>query len=794
MIRKYLRKTYNWVSMFVFINLVSIEFLFANTGNIYGFITDNKSGEALIGANVFIQQTGQGMATDYNGYYIIQDIPGGEYDIIVSYVGFELYKQSINLGADESLNINIQLKEEFLELNEVNVTAEKIQRKYNIQPSKINLSPRMMKSAPALAEPDLFRTIQALPGVLTTSEYSTGLVIRGGNTDQNLIMLDGITVYNPSHLGGVFSNFIVDGVKEAELIKGAYNAEYGGRLSAVLNVISREGNRNKFNGKANLSLLSAQTTLEGPSYKGAWILSGRRTYFDILLPKVLPASTAENIPPYYFYDVQGHIFSDLSPKDRISVSYYSGIDDIIFDTFGLDGRWGNNTISGHYRRVFNEKFIGNFLAANSMFFTSFGLGGSGGLVSYNEIDDKTLSGDFSWFVSSETKFKFGYQFKNLGFEYTNKFQDSTQFEIITSPSESAFYFKAKNEKNDLFIIEPGIRINRYSVYPDSLYPDLRLGIKYLLTDDRYINFSVGNYHQFISTFQDDFNAPILDNWIAVDSTVNPGKSVQVVLGYEEYFRNIYKLQIEAYYKDLKNLLTYEEKRSTTDAQVDDETLASIVTPADGYAYGLEIFGQKMTGKLSGWLAYTFSVSRKIMNSIYDEGEKEYYTNWDRTHAFSALGNYQFNDKWEVNWRLTLQSGQAYTPILGYYIQKFPESPEEIFRTIPGSRNSARYEPYSRLDLGAVYHAKFGKTNVDIYFQIINTLNRKNPFRNIYSLGNTYNGLDDDDDWDPEKHDENNNGRPDPGETNVDEPDEGKIRQETIGLFPLIPTIGFTWEF
>ena len=770
-----------------------LSILNGQTGIISGFVTDSSSGESLIGANVFLQETGQGMATDINGYYIIQEIAPGNYTIMVSYIGFDVSRQPLSIMEDQSVKINIALVEQVVELTEVEVTAEKFQRRNNIQPSKINLSPRMMKAAPALAEPDLFRTIQALPGVLMTSEYSTGLVIRGGNTDQNLIMLDGITVYNPSHLGGVFSNFIVDGVKEAELIKGAYNAEYGGRLSAVLNVISREGNKNEFRGKANLSLLSAQTTLEGPFYKGAWVLSGRRTYFDLVLPKVLP-NIADNIPPYYFYDIQSHIFSDISAKDRISLSYYSGIDNIIFDTFGLDGRWGNNTVSAHYRRVFNERLVGNFLIANSQFFTRFGLGGSGGLVSDNSIDDKTLSGDFSWFKSSESTFKFGIQQKMLGFEYINKFQDSTQFKIKTSPVELASYVKMKYDHNNLFIIEPGVRINYYNVYPDSLYPDLRLGLKYLLTDDRYINFSVGNYHQFISTFQDDFNPAILDNWIAADESVAPGKSVQVVLGYEEYIRNIYKIQVEGYYKDLKNLLTYEEKRSTTDAEISDESLAEIVTPADGYAYGFELFGQKMTGKLSGWLAYTFSVSRKIMNSIYAKSEQEYYTNWDRTHAFSALGNYQFNKKWEMNWRLALQSGQAFTPILGYYVQKFPESPEKVFRTIPGTRNSSRYEPYSRLDVGVVYHAKIGKTNVDFFFQIINTLNRSNTFRKIYSLGSPFNGIDDDGDWVEEDHDDNGNGRPDPGETNVDESDEGRINEQSIGLFPIIPSFGFTWEF
>ena len=775
-------------------SFIIISVLKAQTSIISGFVSDSSSGEALIGANVFLRETGQGMATDINGYYIIQDIVPGNYTIMVSYIGFDIYKQKTRLNDDESRKININLVEQVVQLTEIEVTAEKLHRRNNIQPSKINLSPRMMKAAPALAEPDLFRTIQALPGVLTTSEFSTGLVIRGGNTDQNLIMLDGITVYNPSHLGGVFSNFIVDGVKEAELIKGAYNAEYGGRLSAVLNVISREGNKNKFKGKVNLSLLSAQTTLEGPFYKGAWVLSGRRTYFDLVLPKVLPDNINENIPPYYFYDIQSHVFSDITSKDRISLSYYSGIDDLLFDTFGLNGRWGNNTVSGHYRRVFSERLVGNILIANSRFFTEFGLGGDNGLVSYNEIDDKTLSADFSWFKSSNSTLKFGAQLKKLGFEYTNKFQDSTQFQIKTEPLEFAQYIKLKYKSNNLFIIEPGLRLNLYDVYPDSLFPDLRLGLKYIITDNRYLNFSVGNYHQFISTFQDDFNPSILDNWIAADTSVSPGKSMQVVLGYEEYIKNMYKIQIEGYYKDLKNLLTYEEKRSTTDAPVSDESLANIVTPADGYAYGLELFGQKMSGKLSGWVAYTYSVSRKIMNSIYADGEQEYYTNWDRTHAFSVLGNYQFNKKWETNWRFALQSGQAYTPIMGYYVQKFPESPEELFRTIPGTRNSGRYEPYSRLDVGAVYHAKIGKTNVDFFFQIINTLNRSNTFRKIYSLGSPYNGLDDDGDWDKDLHDTNGNGRADPGETNVDESDEGKINERSIGLFPILPTFGFTWEF
>ena len=786
-----MQKLYSKILLAKIITITALQLNIASAqqdGSVYGFVTDSSNGEALIGANVFINELGLGMATDINGYYVLQGITPGIHEILVSYVGYEILSESIEIVDGDALKLDLVLREEVVSIGEVEVTAEKLKRKNNIQPSTVNLSPRMLRSAPALAEPDLFRTIQALPGVLTTSEFSTGLVIRGGNTDQNLILLDGVTVYNPSHLGGIFSNFIVDGVKEAELIKGAYNAEYGGRLSAVLNIISREGNKKKVEGKANLSLLSAQATLEGPFYKGAWVFSGRRTYFDKIFQNV------PSIPPYYFYDIQSHIYSDLTPKDRISLSFYNGVDDLIFDTFGLAGRWGNRTISTQYRRVFSEKLIGNFLLANSLFFTEFGLGGSNGLNSDNEIDDATLAANFSWFKSSTSVIKFGAQIKNLGFLYTNSFNDSLQFKIKTKPKEYAGYAKLKYSPSEKFILEPGVRINLYNVYSDSIFPDLRFGMKYLLTEDRYINFSVGNYHQFIATFQDDYNPTILDQWIAVDNTVDPAKSSQIVLGYEEYINDSYKLQVEGYYKDIKNLFTFEESRSTTDEAISDTALSDIVTPSNGYAYGLELFAQKMSGRLSGWLAYTYSVSRKSMNSIFYDKNEEYYNSWDRTHSFSALGNYQISKKWDMNWKMSLQSGQAYTPIIGYYNQILPESPYEVYRTIPGTRNSARYSPYSRLDLGFVYHTKFFGSKMDVYVQIINLFNRKNTFRKSYNVGSIYNGIDDDRDWDEEKHDTNGNGQPDVGEYNVDEEDEGRLQVNDISLFPIIPTIGFSWEF
>ena len=751
---------------------------------VFGFITDSTSGEALIGANVFIRESGQGMATDNNGYYVLSNISIAEPKLIVSYVGYEKYELKLDFSKNGSQNINVSLKPESIELMQVDVTAEEIERLNKIEPSRVNLSPRILKSQPSLAEPDIFRTIQSLPGVLTTSEFSTGLVIRGGNTDQNLILLDGITVYNPSHLGGLFSNFIVDAVKDAELIKGGYNAEYGGRLSAVLDIRSREGNRNKIEGSSSISLLTAQSTIEGPIPGGAFLVAGRRTYFD----KVLPYVTDNFDLPYYFYDLQGHVFTDLNEKDRISLSFYKGVDDLQFNDLDLDSDWGNQTISLAYRRVFNEKIIGNFLAANSQFYTRFGLGGEAGINEYNPLSDQTISGDLAYFHSQDFNVFFGAQAKSLDIKYNSKFNNEILFDSQTKPFETAIYSKIKWKPSRKFIVEPGLRLITFSSHSNGVYPDFRLSSKYIIDESRFINFAVGNYHQFISTFQDDFSAQILDSWFAVDENGEPSRATQAVLGYEQFFGRGLKIQIEGYYKYITDMLTYEESRATTDGNVNSESLLDLLTPADGYAYGAELFIQKSSGKLSGWAGYSWSVSRKLMNG------KEYFTNWDRSHVLNFLANYQASPKWEYNVKFTLQTGQAFTPINGYFLQNLPGDPQQNYRTIPATRNGGRYPSYHRLDLGAVRHFDVKGRKFDLFMQVINAYNRENVFTYTYPLGDTFNGIDDDGDWDVKKHDKNGNKRPDKGEPNVDEEDEARIQRKPVSLFPIIPTIGITWNF
>ena len=781
--------------------LFLISFCYSQDITIYGLITDQETGESLIGANAFIENTEFGSYSDKNGFYSITlNEYSKEETIIIQYLGYKTIKGKIIISSNNNFTYSInnakKIKQDFsmsqssIKLEEEKITGEQETRQTVNPYSSIKVTQAQLQALPTLAEADIFRTLQSLPGVLQASEFSTGLIIRGGNTDQNLILLDGITVYNPSHLGGIFSNFIVESIKEANLTKGGFNAEYGGRLSAVLDVISREGNRNKIKLKSDVSLLSAKATVEGPFYKGAWIVSGRRTYFD----KVFEALNYDGIPPYYFYDIQGHAFTDLTYKDRISISFYNGIDDFEYGPIAINGDWGNKTSSVKYRRLFNEKLIGNFLLAKSEFFVNFGLGGPSGINEEDIINDQTFSGDFSYFLNNNITIKTGYQYKNLKFSYQSFFDDSTLFSLINKPTEWGIYSQAKVVLNDKWVVEPGIRLNYY----ENMFPNLRLGLKYIIKTDEFINFSIGNYNQFMFTFQDDFNPPLLDAWVAIDESVNAGKAEHIVLGYEKYVSN-YKFQVEGYYKNIYNMLTFEDQRASTDGEVSSEQLSDILTASNGNAGGIELFVQKLKGDVTGWLNYTLSYSTKEMNG------QTYFTNWDRRHVLNFIGNKKikrtFLKNWEFNWKFTYQSGQAHTPILGYYLEDMPDSEETLWRSIPGERNSARYPSYHRLDLGLTKDFKIGKNvKAKFFTQVINAYNRKNIFRYFYTTQNIQ-GVDDDGDWNWQTDDIDGNGEasyyfdgnqwvPEP---NVDELDENIPQRRELSIFPIIPTIGISIE-
>ena len=751
----------------IYLTLYVITSVLISQYNISGFIYDSETGESLPGANILLKNTSYGTTSDLDGYFIILNVPAESYNLNIKYLGYENFNKSIIVNTNYMLE-KIELIPQSLESEEILISDSKMERQTEFQSSRIKLNSLQLKRIPQVAEADLFRSLQSLPGVLTQTDFSTGLVIRGGNTDQNLILLDGITVYNPSHVGGVFSNFILDAIKEVDLQKGGFNAEYGGRLSAVLKVTSREGNSKQFDGSASLSALSAQTVLEGPINNGAWIFAGRRTYFDELF------KGTDFYFPYYFYDLQGHIYQDFNNNHRLSLSWYSGEDNLNWDDqFGIEAIWKNNTISLNYRIFHTQQLFSNWMIAKSKFDIFFGLGrnSSDGIVEEDYIDDITFRNDWTFFIAQNEQLNFGIETKKLDFYYNSDNNGDEIFNLEEQPIEGSIYTKYKLNTNRL-LIEPGVRINYFDATTENWFLDPRLQLKYFLTDDRYINFSLGQYHQFIATAQDDYNPSFVDAWLAADKSIDPWCSRQITIGYEEYFDNDIFFQVESYYKQLNNMITFVQEGATvnaTEAYGNYNTLDSLVDIADGYSYGIEFFLQKQTGKINGWMNYTYSVARKIFN------ENEYYANWDRTHVFNILGNYKVSDKWNLNFKWTFQTGQPYTPIIGYYQESFPPSDNQ-FEVIPGGRNSDRYPNYHRLDFGAVRHYNWKGMKIDLFLQVINLYWQKNVSIYNYIFGDSNNGIDDDLDGTIDN-------------SNEDIP----IRAERYG-FPIIPSIGVKIDF
>ena len=327
-----------WMISFGLVIIISNNLLFSQSVN--GFVREASSGEPISYANVFLSNTVLGAATSRDGYFVISDIPSGEYIINVTMIGYSVFKKDIVVNDSTSIRLDIKLKEEIIETSEIIVTAERQKFERAIESSQISLDLREINSAPAFIEPDVFRTLQMLPGVQTSSDFSSALYVRGSTPDQNLIMLDGIAVYNPYHLGGIFSTFNTDAIKEADFHAGGFPARYGGRMGAILNIINREGNVNEMRGSANVSLISSKVLLEGPipkykEMKGSWMISGRRTYFDRIIDRLkIPIGQKTDGSdiyfqfPYYFYDYQLKANLDINKDHRLTYSRFYG-DDVL---------------------------------------------------------------------------------------------------------------------------------------------------------------------------------------------------------------------------------------------------------------------------------------------------------------------------------------------------------------------------------------------------------------------------------------------------------------------------------
>jgi hypothetical protein len=697
-----------------------------------GFIRDANTNEAVYDANITVEGTRLGTASNMNGYFVISNIPHGRIKISAAAVGYKTYRSEVTVGRDESKRIEIKLEQETIELEEIEVRVEIEElpdEAMNIRTGELKLKPRDIKTSATFIQPDLFRSIQSLPGVVSVSDFSAGLYVRGGNSDHNLILYDEITVYNPSHLFGVFSTFIPDALRDSKLIKSAYPAEYGNRLGSVLDIRSRDGNKENFEGNLSLSMFSAEAVATGPVAQGGFLIAGRRSYIDPILEML-----GDEYPSYYFWDGQGQLYQDLGPGDRLIFSSYVGSDHLKFREFDMNLDWGNETYALRWRHLFSPKIFSSTKLSYSNFNIDMNILGS--FKYKNTINDISLKNTTEFFASNDLVFRSGFEAQRFMICFDQRFGDNKLMDVEGSYFVYSLFTDMTKTWNSRFTLKPGLRVEYNPILSDDfkflLSP--RMSIKYLVDDLGYITFGGGRYYQNLFTVQQESQTlQIIDNWFPIDETSPPGIADSYALGLEtsrNFFGEDIRFTIEGYYKYLQNLQNWRERGRTVDDIIEEMRIDSFFVRSDAHAYGIEFMAEKQLGRINGNISYTYGKVRKTIDEPLDEKDT-FDAHWDIPHSFKTTVNFHLNRKWSFGTALTYTTGRPYTENIGYYVEQLEDGSSQI-TALKGKRNRMRYPDYFRWDISANRTWYFSNgSKLLLNASVLNLTDRENVQAYIY---------------------------------------------------------------
>ncbi len=688
---------------------------------ISGYITDDKSGESLIGATIIIEElSGKGTVTNTYGFYSIT-LPSGNYHVVAQFIGYESNKKLVNLN--KSLKIDFSLKEETKELEEAVITSRA--RNENViqtQTGMQKLSVNEIKSIPVLfGEKDILKTIQLLPGVKSTGEGSSGFNVRGGASDQNLILLDESTVYNASHLMGFFSVFNSDAVKDMSIYKGNEPAEYGGRLSSVLDIITKDGNSKEYSISGGLGLISSRLTFEGPLIKdkSSFIVSARRTYLDLFLR--LSSDDDINSTKLYFYDINAKTNYKINDKNRIFLSGYFGQDAMGMSSFGID--WGNGTGTFRWNHLFSNRLFSNTSLIFSNYYYKINIKSDEEMNIISRIQDYGVKQSYQFFMGNNNYIKFG--FSSIYHRIVPGAITSTgdvQLDDLTNKYslENSIYFSHKQKIFERLSVEYGLRFSSFSpLGPGNFYTydeegntidtakyssnevvttynnlEPRVTFNFTLNKESSIKAAYARNVQNLHLLSNSTSGNSTDLWIPSSNNVKPEIADQFSLGYYRNFgKNVYEFSVEMYYKDMQNQIDYKNGAELNY----NENVESQILFGYGRAYGTEFYIKKKQGKFNGWISYTLSRTERKFDEI-NNGDF-YPARQDRTHDISIVGMYDLNKKWTFSATWVYNTGNAVT---------YPNGKYEIDgKTIMlySERNAERMPAYHRLDLGATRESK-----------------------------------------------------------------------------------------
>ncbi|MBC8277233.1 MAG: TonB-dependent receptor [FCB group bacterium] len=712
-------------------------------GGIRGFVVDATSGEPLPIVNVVLQGQFRGSSTNLDGYFVIGNLNPGVYTLEITYVGYHPKTEQIVVTNELANPVHIELTPSSIKLEEVIVFAEESDEiKVRLSPTVSNVSVGVttLRKIPSIGgENDLLRAIQVIPGVKASSDMSSAIYVRGGGPDQTLILVDHNPVFNPSHMFGLFSTFNADAVKHLDLKKGAFPAYYGGRSGSVLEVISNDGNRKEFEGGATISLISARANIEGPlsNNKGSYSIAGRRTYLEPIIAAMRNA-TGDDLPDYYFWDGNSKLNLDLTDRTTLTVAGYWG-NDILDLTAGPDDArfdlglmWGNRTLSTRLRTALSRNLFGSVLYSWSRFHSEFN-GGSGDVTFidfYNSFVDHTFRTDLEFLGNEKHKITTGIWVKRNYVHFEAENNDYQMINVKESAYNYSIYIQDNWKPHILFEVQPGIRAY-YHDDGDYTRLDARLAMVYHYSNKTRLKLAGGRYTQFINliTYGEGFNS--FDMWLPTDDSMDPSYSDQVVLGFEHDPRKDLQFTAETYFTDMHDLAQTDLLSTSADKVSDSFVIGK------GWSYGLELMLRKKEGRLTGWLGYSLSwTKRKFPDSFLNNGNV-FYPKWDRRHDFMIVSNYALNDRWDLSGTWRYNTGQGYSEAVGLStIHLAGIDPaywdNQAQWVMPGEMNNYRFPSDHKLDLTFTYkHNFWGKLPARLNLSVYNVYNRKSYWRRDY---------------------------------------------------------------
>lgn len=693
-----------------------------------GYVKDSATGETIIGATIRVRALKRGAISNKSGYFALYLPPDQDVLVEVSSLSYKTFTRTMRFKDGEKRSEAIVLSPESLQGNEVVVQSDRFkEQRESPQVSSVSIRPSEIAGLPKAGEADIFRILQLVPGIQTVSEISAGLYIRGGSPDQNLILLDGSTLYNPNHFFGFFSTFNPDAIKDVELIKGGFPAQYGGRLSAVLSVTNNDGDLYKTHGTAYLGLISSRASIETPVGNGAFTFSARRTYIDAILG-ITGLQKSLDLPNYYFYDLNGKLVQSFGDNDKIAISGYGGLDKLYYDNGAqasqVDIKWGNQSGSILWTHLFSPEVFANFQFTGSHYFSllTFGLGESSFSFD-NQIHDYSFHGDLDYITSGSNVFKTGVQFSKYNFLLKiTAGNNPPNANIDQSPYYYGAYVSDEWKPTEQLAITPGLRIDGITTRSD-VGIDPRISARYIVSPDLTIKGSYGIYHQYLDLASNPlFSA--FDLWMPVDSTQPPQKAEQYVLGISTVPFEDFTFEVEAYYKNMTNVVELKPNIITGNK------LSDVFFVGNGWSYGIEFFLQKQIGDWTGWIGYTLAYTRRKFDAI-DNGAA-FAPTYDRRNDLNIVATYKVNDRWTLGSTFVYATGQPYSQTTALYNAYEPDYGGKLI-PISGTKNGLRLEPYHRLDLSATYSFGFfsDTKNAQFDIDIYNVYNHQNVwFRRI----------------------------------------------------------------